>query len=315
MSEIVEIHAREILDSRGNPTLEVEIELDSGALGRAAVPAGASTGRHEAVELRDGGERYLGKGVLRAVEAVNGPIRDALLDWESTDQAGLDAYLCDLDGTRDKSRYGANALLAVSLACAHASAAEARLPLFRYLGGVGARTLPVPFMNLINGGRHADNRCDVQEFMIVPHGLGTFREALRAGAEIFHHLRRLLAERGLGTAVGDEGGFAPQLPSNTAALDLLLEAIEAAGRRPGDEVGLALDVAASELRRRTATRSRARACRRAVPRRWSPGTRSCAPSTPSCRSRMGWPRTTWRAGRCCTSGSAAACCSSATICS
>jgi enolase len=247
MSEIVEVHAREVLDSRGNPTVEVEIELETGALGRAAVPSGASTGRYEAVELRDGGERYLGKGVLKAVEAVNGPIRDAILDWESTDQAGLDDYLVDLDGTDDKSRLGANAILGVSLANAHASALEAHQPLFRYLGGVAARTLPVPFMNLINGGEHADNRCDIQEFMIVPHGFGTFHEALRAGAEIFHHLKKILKERGLGTGVGDEGGFAPNLESNRAALELLVTAIEAAGRTPGDEVSLALDVAANEI--------------------------------------------------------------------
>ena len=247
MSEIVEVHAREILDSRGNPTVEVELELESGAIGRAAVPSGASTGKHEALELRDGDERFLGRGVRKAVEAVNGPIADAILDLDALDQTGLDMFLCELDGTPDKSRFGANAILGVSLAAAHAAASECELPLYRYLGGVCARTLPVPFMNLINGGKHADNRCDIQEFMIVPHGFDCFSEALRAGAEVFHTLKGLLKRRGCSTSLGDEGGFAPALASNREALDVLVEATEAAGYTMGKQISLALDVAATEI--------------------------------------------------------------------
>jgi enolase len=247
MSQIVEVHGRSILDSRGNPTVEVEVELDTGAFGRAAVPSGASTGSHEAKELRDGGEPWLGKGVEKAVEAVNGPIQDALLDFESTDQIGLDAYLCELDGTKDKSRFGANAILAVSLAAARASAEEAGLPLYRYLGGLGARRLPVPLMNLLNGGKHADNACDFQELMVVPYGFERFTDALRAGVETFHHLKQLLKAKGLATNVGDEGGFAPDLKSVREGLDLLMGAIEAAGYKPGEEIALALDVAATEF--------------------------------------------------------------------
>ncbi|MHC4828777.1 MAG: phosphopyruvate hydratase [Planctomycetota bacterium] len=249
MSHIVEILARQILDSRGNPTVEVEVELESGVVGRAAVPSGASTGTHEAVELRDGGSPWMGKGVSRAIEAVNGPIQDALLDFESLDQSGLDAYLCEMDGTPNKSKLGANAILGVSLAAAKASAIESGLPLYRYLGGLAARRLPVPLMNLINGGSHADNGIDFQEFMVVPHGFSNFRDALRAGVETFHHLKKILKKRGLATNVGDEGGFAPNLRSSREALDVLMEAIEAAEYVPGEEIALALDVAATEFYR------------------------------------------------------------------
>jgi enolase len=247
MSEITEVLGREVLDSRGNPTIEAEVRLASGAKGRAIVPSGASTGAHEAVELRDGGPRYLGKGVKKAVANVNGPIREALLHLDGLDQTGIDRTLIDLDGTPNKKKLGANAILAVSLAAAHAAADEAGLPLYRYVGGVEARLLPVPLMNLLNGGKHAHNRCDIQEFMIVPHGAPSFAEALRAGAEVFHHLRAILRKRGLGTNVGDEGGFAPDLGSNRDALDLLLQAIEASGRQPGKDVSLALDPAATEF--------------------------------------------------------------------
>ncbi len=248
MSEIVEIQAREILDSRGNPTVEVEVFLESGARGRAAVPSGASTGTREAVELRDGDKsRYGGKGVERAVRKVVEVIAPELEGAEALDQAFVDRALLALDGTPTKRVLGANAIVGVSLACARAAAEESGLPLFRYLGGANARTLPVPLMNVINGGAHADNRLDVQEFMIVPAGAPSFREALRMGVEVFHALKRLLHDKGHGTAVGDEGGFAPDLAGTEAALDLLLAAIEAAGYRPGEEVWLALDVAASGL--------------------------------------------------------------------
>ncbi len=247
MSEIVDVRAREVLDSRGNPTVEVEVELESGARGRAIVPSGASTGAHEAIELRDGGPRYLGKGVQRAVSNANGPIREAILGRDALDQVGLDRALLHLDGTPNKATLGANAILGVSLAVAHAAACELDLPLYRYLGGVQARLLPVPLMNVLNGGKHADNRCDIQEFMIVPHRAPSFAEALRAGAEIFHHLRAILKKRGLSTNVGDEGGFAPDLRSNREALDLLVQAIESSGRRPGEDVSLALDPAATEF--------------------------------------------------------------------
>jgi enolase 1/2/3 len=247
MTAIVDIHARQILDSRGNPTVECEVTLRSGASGRAAVPSGASTGEFEATELRDGGDRWLGKGVARAVENVNGEIAQAVHGADAFDQAGLDRALIDLDGTPNKSRLGANAILAVSLAAAHAAAAEERQPLWRYLGGEGAHLLPVPMMNVLNGGAHADNKVDFQEFMVVPWGAATFSDSLRVGAEVFHHLKRTLHERGLGTAVGDEGGFAPDLESNEAALQALVEGIEAAGYRPGDDVAIALDPATSEV--------------------------------------------------------------------
>jgi enolase len=248
MTGIADIHAREILDSRGNPTVEVEVTLESGAKGRAAVPSGASTGAHEAVELRDGDKaRYGGKGVRRAVEAVNGEIFDAVSGFDAAAQAALDRALVELDGTPNKGRLGANAILGVSLACAHAEAAERGLPLYRYVGGVHARTLPVPMMNIVNGGVHADNPIDLQEFMIMPVGAPSFAEALRMGAEIFQTLKRRLHDAGHNTNVGDEGGFAPNLASADEALAFIVKAIEAAGYRPGEQVALALDPAASEL--------------------------------------------------------------------
>ena len=247
MSQIERVHARQILDSRGNPTVEVEVALRSEAQGRAAVPSGASTGEFEATELRDGGERWLGKGVNRAVAGVNGEIADAVAGMDASDQQGLDEALIALDGTPNKSRLGANAILGVSLAVAHAQAAEEGLPLWRYLGGESARVLPVPMMNVLNGGAHADNKVDFQEFMIVPCGAPTFSECLRMGAEVFHALKRTLHDRGLSTAGGDEGGFAPDLDSNEDALKMLVEGIEAAGYQPGEDVAIALDPATSEL--------------------------------------------------------------------
>ena len=249
MSEIERIHARQILDSRGNPTVEVEVALRSGAGGRAAVPSGASTGEFEATELRDGGEAWGGKGVTRAVANVDGEIAAALTGREAADQGGLDRALIELDGTPNQSRLGANAILGVSLAAAHAQAAELNLPLWRYLGGEGAQVLPVPMMNVLNGGAHADNAVDFQEFMIVPCGAASFAQALRMGAEVFHALGRTLHERGLGTTVGDEGGFAPDLASNEDALKMLVAGIEAAGYQPGEQVAIALDPATSELYR------------------------------------------------------------------
>jgi enolase len=247
MSAIAEVNAREILDSRGNPTVEVEIELISGARGRAAVPSGASTGAHEAAELRDGGERYSGKGVLRAVENVKQEIADAIIGLESSEQRVVDYTLIDLDASDNKSRLGANAILGVSLAVAKASAEESDLPLFRYVGGTNARTLPVPMMNVLNGGAHADTNVDIQEFMLMPVGAASFREALRWGTETYHALKALLKERGLATALGDEGGFAPSLTSNEEAVVLLVEAIERAGYNPGTEIAIALDAASSEF--------------------------------------------------------------------
>jgi len=248
MSEIVDIYAREILDSRGNPTVEVEVYLESGVMGRAAVPSGASTGEREALELRDGDQsRYLGKGVLKAVTHVNEAISEALVGWEGSDQTGIDRKLLEMDGTDFKSNLGANALLGVSLAVAKAAAEESGLPLYQYLGGTNAKELPLPMMNIINGGEHADNNVDIQEFMIMPAGADSFKEALRIGAEIFHALRKVLKDKGYNTAVGDEGGFAPDLKSNEEALEVIMDAIRAAGYKPGEDVLLALDVAASEL--------------------------------------------------------------------
>jgi enolase len=248
MSLIAEVHAREILDSRGNPTVEADVILASGTLGRAAVPSGASTGTREAVELRDNDpKRYGGKGVTRAVDNVNTLIREVLIGKESIDQAGIDARMIELDGTETKGRLGANAILAVSLANAHAAARDAGLPLFRYLAGSREPVMPVPQMNIINGGAHANNSLDIQEFMILPVGAPSLREALRYGAEIFHTLKKILNGKGLSTAVGDEGGFAPDLPSNEAALTTILQAIETAGYKPGRDVYLGLDVASSEL--------------------------------------------------------------------
>jgi enolase len=248
MSAITDIRAREILDSRGNPTVEVDVTLESGSKGRAAVPSGASTGTHEAVELRDGDKkRYGGKGVKKAVEGVNGEIFDALSGFDASDQAGLDRALIDLDGTENKARLGANAILGVSLAAAKAASSDLGLPLYRYVGGVEATTLPVPMMNVINGGVHADNPIDIQEFMIVPVGAPSVTEAVRWGAEVFHALKAALKDKGHNTNVGDEGGFAPNLKSAEEALSFILRAIEAAGYKPGEQVALALDPAASEF--------------------------------------------------------------------
>src|SRR5580692_4380569 len=247
MTAIADIHAREILDSRGNPTVEVEVTLDSGVIGRAAVPSGASTGAHEAVEKRDGGSRYHGRGVLQAVEAVNGEIFDTLSGFDAADQLRIDRTLIELDGTQNKGRLGANAILGVSLACAKASALEVEQPLYRYVGGAYAHILPAPMMNIVNGGVHADNPIDIQEFMIIPVGADTMADAIRAGSEVFHALRRKLHDAGLNTNVGDEGGFAPNLASADAALGFVMQAIEAAGYRPGDDVVLALDPASTEF--------------------------------------------------------------------
>ncbi|MGE3911412.1 MAG: phosphopyruvate hydratase [Chloroflexota bacterium] len=248
MSTITNVRGRQILDSRGNPTVEVEVTLDSGVVGRAAVPSGASTGAHEAVELRDGDDAaYGGKGVLRAVANVDGPIAEALIGEDVLSQTAIDRTLLALDGTPNKSALGANAILGASLACLRAGADEVGIPLYRYIGGIGARTLPVPMLNIMNGGKHAANSSDFQEFMILPVGAPTFAAALQMGAEVYHSLHRVLHKRGLGTTVGDEGGFAPSLPDNRAPLDLIIEAIETAGYKPGDDVALALDVAATEL--------------------------------------------------------------------
>jgi len=248
MSQITDIYAREILDSRGNPTLEVEVFTEAGVMGRAAVPSGASTGEREALELRDGDKsRYLGKGVRKAVDNVNEIIAAEIAGMEVTDQIGIDQKMLDLDGTEYKSKLGANAILGVSLAVAKAAAEEAGLPLYQYIGGCNAKELPVPMMNIINGGAHADNNVDIQEFMIMPVGAASFAEALRMGAEIFHALKVVLKGKGYNTAVGDEGGFAPNLKSNEEALEVIMEAIKAAGYKPGEEVLLALDVASSEL--------------------------------------------------------------------
>jgi enolase len=248
MSEIIDIYAREILDSRGNPTVEVEVALETGVIGRAAVPSGASTGEREALELRDGDKsRYLGKGVLKAIDHVNDVIAIDLIGWEASDQIGIDRKLLELDGTDFKSKLGANALLGVSMACAKAAAEDAGLPLYQYIGGANAKELPLPMMNIINGGEHADNNVDIQEFMIMPAGADSFKEALRMGAEIFHALKKVLKDKGYNTSVGDEGGFAPNLKSNEEALQVIMEAIAAAGYKAGEDVLLALDVAASEI--------------------------------------------------------------------
>ncbi|WP_047690074.1 phosphopyruvate hydratase [Kocuria sp. ZOR0020] len=248
MAMIIDVHARQILDSRGNPTVECEVRLEDGSFGRAAVPSGASTGEHEAVERRDGDKSvYLGKGVLGAVEAVNEEIAEAIIGLESTDQRQIDRTMLELDGTANKGKLGANAILGVSLAVARASADEAELPLYKYLGGPNAHVLPVPMMNILNGGSHADSNVDIQEFMIAPIGAATFSEAVRSGTEVYHSLKSVLKDRDLNTGLGDEGGFAPNLESNRAALDLILEAIEKAGYTPGKDIALALDVASSEF--------------------------------------------------------------------
>jgi enolase len=248
VTSIAKIYGRQVLDSRGNPTVEAEVFLDGGASGRAIVPSGASTGEHEAVELRDGDEqRYKGKGVLKAVENVNGEIAAALGGMDAADQRALDAKMIELDGTENKGRLGANAILAVSMAAARVSANAFQLPLYRYLGGAGANTLPVPMMNILNGGAHADNNVDFQEFMVMPVGAPSFSEALRWGVEVFHTLKSVLKKRGYNTAVGDEGGFAPSVKSNVEAIEVVLEAIQQAGYKPGEEIGIALDPAASEF--------------------------------------------------------------------
>ena len=247
MSTIIDIHAREILDSRGNPTVEVDVTLEDGTMGRAAVPSGASTGAHEAVEKRDGDKaRYMGKGVLEAVAAVNGEIAENLVGEDATEQVELDRMMCELDGTPNKGRLGANAILGVSLAAARAAAEYSGLPLYRYVGGAGARVLPVPMMNIINGGEHADNPIDIQEFMIMPVSAGSITEAVRMGSEVFHTLKKQLSAAGLATGVGDEGGFAPNLSSTRDALDFILKSIEKAGYKPGDDIMLALDCASTE---------------------------------------------------------------------
>lgn len=248
MSYISEVHARQILDSRGNPTVEVDVITDEGALGRAAVPSGASTGIHEAVELRDNDKKkYVGKGVLKAVKNVNTVIADKLLGWDVSDQAGIDNLMIQLDGTPNKAKLGANALLAVSMAAAKAAAIEAGLPLYRYIGGTNAKTLPVPMMNILNGGAHADNKIDFQEFMIMPIGAPSFSEGLRWGVEIFHTLKSVLKKKGYSTNVGDEGGFAPNIQSNEEAIETVLEAISAAGYKTGSQIMIAMDAANSEL--------------------------------------------------------------------
>ena len=248
MSMITDVYAREILDSRGNPTVEVDVYLEDGAFGRAAVPSGASTGAFEAVELRDGDKgRYLGKGTLNAVDNVNTLIAPALIGLDAADQSGIDRFLIELDGTDNKGKLGANAILGVSLAVAKAAADSAGLPLYRYIGGANAKVLPSPMMNILNGGKHADNNVDIQEFMVMPLGAPTFSEALRMGTEVFHSLKKVLNSKGYNTAVGDEGGFAPNLSSNEEALAIIVEAIKAAGYEPGKDVFLALDVASTEL--------------------------------------------------------------------
>src|SRR6266481_4466058 len=248
MSNISEIRGRQVLDSRGNPTVEAEVWLQDGTVGRAIVPSGASTGEHEAVELRDGdNDKYLGKGVLKAVDNVNGEIADALAGFDAADQRALDQKMIELDGTDNKGRLGANAILAVSMAAARAAAVCYTLPLYRYLGGASANTLPTPMMNILNGGAHADNNVDFQEFMVMPVGAKSFSDALRWGVEVFHTLKGVLKKRGYNTGVGDEGGFAPSVKSNTEAIDVVLEAIQAAGFRPGQDIAIALDPACSEL--------------------------------------------------------------------
>jgi enolase len=299
VASIEAVGAREILDSRGNPTVEVEVALDDGTVARAAVPSGASTGAFEAVELRDGDKsRYGGKGVLKAVGAVNDELAPALLGFEAHDQRLVDQELIDLDGTPNKAKFGANAILGVSLAVAKAAAESASLPLFRYLGGPNAHVLPVPMMNIVNGGAHADSNVDVQEFMIAPIGATTYAEALRWGAETYHALKSVLKTRGLNTGLGDEGGFAPDLETNRAALDLILEAIEKAGHTPGSDIALALDVA---------SRSRPPTSPATTP--------TCSPTTRSSRSRTASARTTGTAGRRSPTSWAARCSWSATTCS
>ncbi len=315
MSEIEHIIGREVLDSRGNPTVEVEVFLASGAEGRAIVPSGASTGQFEAVELRDGGDRFGGKGVQQAVEHVNGELLDAVLGLEALDQRGVDAEMLAADGTANKARLGANSILGVSLAVAKAAADELELPVYRYVGGVNAHVLPVPMLNVLNGGAHADNNVDFQEFMLMPVGAVSFSEALQWGVETYHVLKTLLHERGLSTAVGDEGGFAPDLSSNEDAVKLLMEAIEKAGRTPGAEIAIALDPAVSEIYRdgayQLAGEGRSSG-RRRHGRVLGRPLRSLSRSSPS---RTAWPRRTGTVGRRSPPRWAIGCSSWATTCS
>ena len=297
MSAIVDIIGREILDSRGNPTVECDVLLESGAMGRAAVPSGASTGAREAIELRDGDKsRYLGKGVLRAVENLNTEISEALMGLDAQEQTFVDRTLIELDGTESKERLGANALLAASMAVARAAADESGLSLYRYFGGSGPMSMPVPMMNVINGGAHANNTLDLQELMILPVGAGSFREALRWGAEVFHMLKKLIHGQGMSTAVGDEGGFAPNVASHEAAIQLILKAITEAGYEPGTQIALGLTAPAPSSTATASTRWPAKAAsrcpRRNSPTCWRPG----ATSTRSSRSRTAWPKTTGTAG-------------------
>ena len=296
MSSIEHVVGREVIDSRGNPTVEVEVFLASGAEGRAMVPSGASTGQFEAVELRDGGARYAGKGVERAVDHVNGEIREALLGFDAVDQREVDRQMLDLDGTDNKGRLGANAILGVSLAVAKAAADELGLPLYRYVGGTNAHVLPVPMMNVLNGGAHADNNVDFQEFMIMPVGAASFREALRWGVETYHVLKSVLHERGLSTAIGDEGGFAPDLGSNEEALALLVEAIEKAGPHPGRRHGAGHGRRLDRVLRRRPLHAGRRGPRAGAVRDGRVCSPSCAGSTRSCRSRTAAPRRTGTAG-------------------
>ena len=296
MSSIVDVVAREILDSRGNPTVEADVLLESGVMGRAAVPSGASTGSREAVELRDGDKsRYGGKGVLKAVEFVNTEISEAIVGLDATEQAFIDKTLIDLDGTENKSRIGANGVLAVSMAVAKAAAEESGLPLYRYLGGAGAMKMPVPMMNVINGGAHANNNLDFQEFMILPVGAQSFREALRCGAEVFQALKKIIDTKGMSTAVGDEGGFAPNLPTHAAAIELILDAIGRAGYNAGQDVVLGLDCAASEFHRdgKYVLESEKKNLGAASSPTISPSSRR---ATRSSRSRTAWPKATGMAG-------------------
>ena len=299
MSMIVDIHGRQILDSRGNPTVEVDVTLDDGTVGTAAVPSGASTGVHEAWELRDGDKsKYLGKGVLQAVASVNDKIADELVGLDACDQIAVDMRMIELDGTPNKKSLGANAILGVSLATAHAAAKYVGLPLYRYLGGSNARLLPAPMMNIINGGAHADNSVDVQEFMAMPLGVDSFSDAIRCGCEVFHHLKKVLHDKKLSTAVGDEGGFAPDLPSNQSALDVIMTAIENAGYKPGEHVFIAMDPGRRQsftTRRRKFTSLTAR---RLTRRRWLRFGAAGATSTRSARSKTAVPRMIGTAGSC-----------------
>ena len=315
MSQIETVHARQILDSRGNPTVEVDLALRSGALGRAAVPSGASTGEFEATELRDGGDAYLGKGVTKAVANVNGEIAAAIAGRDVLDQSGLDRALIELDGTPNKSRLGANAILGVSLAAARAAAAEENQPLWRYLGGESARILPVPMMNVLNGGAHADNSVDFQEFMVVPVGATRFADALRMGAEVFHHLKRHLHDRGLGGGVGDEGGFAPNLESNEAALEALVAGHRGGGLRARRRTSRSRSTPRPARSTATAATCSSTRAARSPPTRW-PATGPTSPAaTRSSRSRTAWTRRTGTAGARSPTGSATRCSWSATTCS